>query len=985
MKVQLPNRAIGDGEPCFIIAEAGINFNGSIDAAKQLINIAVTAGCDAIKFQAFTADNLYPKTAGQLDWQDAGKKYSYSIHENVKKFELPYSWIPELMSYAKQKNIMFFSSICDEQAGDIMDQYSVPLFKTTSYAITHLPLIEHLARKGKPLIMSTGGSTLEEIKEAYTAAKKYNSQLIILHCVIKYPTPLKLVNMNVLDTLKKEFPDAIIGYSDHTAEATEAPIAAIVKGAKVIEKHITLDKKMPGPDHFFALEPSELRQMVSAVRNTERLMRDGNPILVHPLVMGVMGSAEKNVQKEEEYLRNFAYQTIITCKAIRASEVISSENCKVLRPGKLEHGIEPKHYPLLTSGRYVAKADLAEGVPLRWENVIGPNSKSEKEILLDTSRAEKAGTVSMNSLNLAERKSAYIIAEIASAHCGSIEKFKSIIASSAEAGVDAVKFQIFDVDHFVSTFHPNYPNNKKNQLHAEQWREIFTYTQQFPVHIWADVFDEGSADLAEPYVWGFKLHSTDITNPFMLEHVAKKNKPVILAAGGATLEELKRAVQVLQHAENQQIILSHGFQAYPTDIMKVNLQRLKLLKKEFPQCIIGYHDHTDAELPLAVSIPLAAVAYGAMVLEKHVTDDRSLKGFDYESSLNPSELKAMVQQIRSWEHSLGDDSFTMSKDEQKYRDYTKRYLVAKGNIPAGKIITLNDLAFKRSSPKGLGASEYSKIVGRKTLRDILPDQTLSPKDVENKVAICLAVRLKSTRLPRKAVLDIQGQTAIEHQIDRLKRCKRGELILCTSTLPEDAPLLEIARKKGIRSFAGDPDDVMDRFYQASKLIDANIIVRTTGDCPLIDPEVVDRLIDHHLVTSADYTGLEDVPIGFEAEVIHSSTLLEARARIKDPKDTEFMTWFIKDPKHFRVEILPIDDEVRRNYRMTLDTPKDLDAIRLVFQELYPQNPHFGLRDVVALLDSRLDIASINMNYQQIKRPPKLEVLKQQTVRWEDAR
>ncbi len=951
MSVAIGSRLIGEGYPCFIIAECGINFNGSLELAKQLIDAAVEAGCDAAKFQAFTADNLYPTTAGDMDWEDEHGKYSYPIHENVKTFELPRAWVPLLKEYCESKGIVFFSSICDEIQGDYYDSIGVPLFKTTSYSVTHLPLIEHIAKKGKSLIISTGGATLEEIREAYNAARQYTNKIIILHCVIKYPAPLETVNMNVLDTLRREFPDAVIGYSDHTAEPSAAPVAAISKGAKVIEKHITLDKAMKGPDHFFALTPEELKTMVQDIRRAEEMMRRGEKLEVDS---SILGDEVKKISDAEQYLRDFAYQTIITSGPVARGEKISSGNVKVLRPGKLQKGLEPKDFPGLTGGNYAAAHDIPSGMVITWEDV-------EK-----TPRC-------------------YIMAEIASAHCGSMDKLKSIIASSVKAGVDAVKFQIFDVDYFVSTFHPNYPNNKKNQFSRGQWKEIFEFTKQFSVDIWADVFDEGSVDIAEPYVHGFKLHSTDITNPFMLNYVASRGKPIILAAGGASLEEIKKAVALLQRAGNHNLIISHGFQAYPTDVNKVNLKRLTLLSREFPHCLMGYHDHTEGNSPLAITMPIAAFAYGAQVIEKHVTDDRSLKGFDYESSLHPDELASLVSQLRAFTGSIGDDSFAMMEEELHYRNYTKRYIVAGRNILKGEKITLEYLAFKRSHPAGIGADEYAKLVGRVSLRDIQKDKTILPQDVDNKVAICLAVRLKSTRLPRKAVLDILGQTAIEHQIDRLRRCTKGELILCTSTLEEDAPLLEIARKKGIRSFAGSPDDVIERFLNAADGISANIIVRVTGDNPVVDPAVVDRLIEHHLATGADYTGMEDVPIGFEAEVVYRSTLIDARTRIKDAKDTEFMTWFIKDPQHFKVEIMPVGDDVKRNYRMTLDTPDDLKAITEVFSALYPTNKNFTMKDVVDFLDQHPDVASLNMDYHQIKKPPKLEVMKQSTVSYDDAR
>ncbi|PIN73335.1 hypothetical protein COV20_03835 [Candidatus Woesearchaeota archaeon CG10_big_fil_rev_8_21_14_0_10_45_16] len=954
MKFSIAGREIGDDCPCFTIAEIGINFNGSLDTAKRLIDAAVAAGCDAAKFQAFSADNIYPKTAGTLDWEDNEKKYSYSIHENVKKFELPKSWVPELKRYCDEKRIIFFSSICDEEQADYYDSLGVPLFKTTSYAVTHLPLIEYIAKKGKPIIISTGGSDLQEVKEAYEAARKYNGKIILLHCVIKYGAALDTINMNVLDTLKTEFPDAVIGYSDHTYEAVDTPVAAVYKGAKVVEKHITLDRKMPGPDHFFALEPAMLKEMVTAIKDTERKMNEGKPISINPIILG---SGEKKMQSNEEYLRKFAFRTIITSKAISKGETINLDNVKVLRPGKLEKGLEPKELPKITDGSYKTKDNLAEGTVITWKNIEG-------------------GKMNINNKELQQDK-AYIIAEIASAHCGDINKLKQIIKSCVDSGVDAVKFQMFDVDYFVSVFHPNYPNNKKNQFSKETWEEIFSYTKQFNVDVWADVFDEGSADLAEQHVHGFKLHSTDVTNPFMIRHVAKKGKPIILAAGGATLQELKNAVKMIEEAGNCQIILSHGFQAYPTSIENVNLKRLNVLREEFPQYTIGYHDHTDAEMNMAKVMPLAAFAYGARVIEKHVTDDRSLKGFDYESSLNPDELKEMVQMFQTFESSLGSDGFEMSEAEMKYKDYTKRYVVAKRPIMKSETITKEDLAFKRST-HGITPREYEKVVGRKAARDLKQDESITMADIENKVAICLAVRLKSTRLPKKALLEIDGQTFIEHQIDRIRRCKNGELILCTSDLEEDSLLIEIAKRKGVKWFAGSADDVMDRFMKAAEKENANIIVRTTGDNPLQDPELIDQQIEFHIKEGADYTGIEDLPIGFEAEVVNMWTLKDAHSRVKDIKETEFMTWFIKDPKHFKVMILPVDDNLKRKYRVTLDTPEDQKVISSVFDALYPQNKTFGVKEVVNFLDNNIEIASINVDYEQIKRPPKLKEMNNDT-------
>src|SRR3989344_731561 len=357
MQIKVGNRAISKDSPCFIIAECGINFNGSLELAKKLIDTAVEAGCDAAKFQAFTAENMYPKNAGELDREDNynNKNYSFSIYDAVKSFELPKSWVPLLQQYCTEKSIVFFSSICDEEQADYYHEVGVPIFKTTSYAITHLPLIEHIAKKGKPIIMSTGGATIEEIREAYTTARKYTEKIILLHCFIKYPAPLNEINMNVVETFQKEFPEAIIGYSDHSDEPIDAPVAAVVKGAKVIEKHITLDRNMEGPDHFFAVNPAELKEMVAAVRDAEKKISRGEPVMVNP---SILGSTEKKISKEEEYLRLFAYQTIFTSVPIKKGDIIGRKNVKVLRPGELGRKLEPKEYNKLTSGAYQAVKDL---------------------------------------------------------------------------------------------------------------------------------------------------------------------------------------------------------------------------------------------------------------------------------------------------------------------------------------------------------------------------------------------------------------------------------------------------------------------------------------------------------------------------------------------------------------------------------------------------------------------------------------------------
>ncbi len=351
--ISIRGKKIGGDAPCFIIAEVGINHNNELETAKKLIDVAADAGCDAVKFQAFKAKRMYPRSAGKLDWKDEKGEYSYDIFEANERFELPDDWWGILYDYAHRKGLVFFASASDEKTADLIEPYT-DLFKTTSFAITHLPLLKHLAMKRKPLIFSTGTATFDEIEEAYGAVKDVNDRVIILHCVSEYPTPLEHVNLAAMDALAERFPDAIIGWSDHTSEAADAPVAAIAHGAKVIEKHITLDRSMQGPDHFFALEPAMLQHMVRAVRDAEAALERGERIAVDSVIDG---HRDRKMTARELYLRSFARQSVMTTKALKKGSVITKADIAVLRNGTKRPGLEPKWYDALLSEAYVLTRD----------------------------------------------------------------------------------------------------------------------------------------------------------------------------------------------------------------------------------------------------------------------------------------------------------------------------------------------------------------------------------------------------------------------------------------------------------------------------------------------------------------------------------------------------------------------------------------------------------------------------------------------------
>jgi len=350
----------------YIIAEIGINFNGSLDNCYKMIDMAVEAGCDAAKFQMFSAKNLYPRSAGELDWKDDEKEYSYDIYEAVESFELPIDWIDKIISYCENQGVDFMASVFDIDGLNFLVEKGMKVIKLSSYTTTHIPLIEAAAKTGLPIIMSTGGATIGETEEAVNRVLKYNDDLTLLHCSIQYPTKLEDVNMGVMDTFSKVFPNIKVGYSDHTAEISDAPVESVYLGGSVVEKHITLDKQMKGPDHFFALEPHELKKMVDDIKIAEQKYKKGD----FKIDKIIYGNTQKICYAHEQYLRDFCYMTLFSKREIKKGELINSTDISVLRAGKKDKGIEPKYLELFENNQVRAKRDIGFEEPIKWESIL---------------------------------------------------------------------------------------------------------------------------------------------------------------------------------------------------------------------------------------------------------------------------------------------------------------------------------------------------------------------------------------------------------------------------------------------------------------------------------------------------------------------------------------------------------------------------------------------------------------------------------------
>jgi N,N'-diacetyllegionaminate synthase len=321
----------------FIIAEAGVNHNGSVDLAKKLIDVASTSGADAVKFQTFKAENLVVKNTQKAKYQKQTTDASESQFDMIKKLELDVDTHKELIAYCQEKNIMFLSTPFDNESINLLSDLGLQIFKIPSGEITNLPYLRRIGSLDKRVILSTGMSNLKEVEAALNIlinAGTSKDNITVLHANTMYPTPMKDVNLNAMLTIQNEF-GVSIGYSDHTL-GIEVDIAAVAMGASVIEKHFTLNKKMDGPDHKASLEPEELKAMVGAIRNIEK----------------ALGSCEKKPSLSETVNIDVVRKSIIAKKNINKGDILDENNLCVKRPGR---GVSP----------------------MKWDEVIGTISSKD--------------------------------------------------------------------------------------------------------------------------------------------------------------------------------------------------------------------------------------------------------------------------------------------------------------------------------------------------------------------------------------------------------------------------------------------------------------------------------------------------------------------------------------------------------------------------------------------------------------------------------
>jgi len=365
----------------FVIAEAGSNwkcgnFEEDLEQSKKLIDVAVNAGADAIKFQTYKPKTTYVQDAGKSDYLSK-QGMAKNINDIFEYLSMPYEMIPKLQKYCKEKKIMFMSTPFSIQDAEAVDPF-VEVHKIASFEINHVRLLEHIFKKKKPIIISTGASTYDEIDFAVNLAKKHDVNFSLLQCTSKYPCSIDDLNLGTIPKLSEKY-KVPIGLSDHSIDPIVGPIVAVSLGAQIIEKHFTLDRELPGPDHSFALEPNELKTMIEAIRNVEMAIGSSEKkvfrveeelqkfakrsIQAIRNVEMAIGSSEKKVFRVEEELQKFAKRSIQAIKNIKKDEILEEGiNYEVLRPGNRIRGIEPRFLKQIEGKRTVSDIKSGDGI-----------------------------------------------------------------------------------------------------------------------------------------------------------------------------------------------------------------------------------------------------------------------------------------------------------------------------------------------------------------------------------------------------------------------------------------------------------------------------------------------------------------------------------------------------------------------------------------------------------------------------------------------
>lgn len=565
----------------------------------------------------------------------------------------------------------------------------------------------------------------------------------------------------------------------------------------------------------------------------------------------------------------------------------------------------------------------------------------------------------------------YILAEMAASHEGDPKIAAFIIESAVKAKANGILFQLIDLETYIVPQDEDYKDIKSFSLSQKDWAYLIEKANSLNLDVWANVYDLKSLDFCQcKKIKGFKLHSSNLENRELLEKIIRLDKEILLSIGGMSRSEIEEILKFIYLINSKaKIYLMYGLQNFPTNPGDINLNFIKNLSEEL-KIPWGYQDHSEPNSSASTYLSILAQSMGAFIIEKHITHNRELRGQDYEAALNPDEFILFVKDIRSAEDVLEKKIGEISAGEMKYKEYkTLMKVVAKEDIKKGEKFSKENLAVMRVKKGEIGGRYLEQLLGKESESYYKKHEPLKMNELL-KVGIFITARLKSTRLPLKAIKPILGKPMIGWMIERLKRANIDPIVLMTSTNPQDDPLVEIAQKNGIEYFRGSEEDVLLRIRDCARQFGVDLVISVTADDPLKEPIFIKKLIERYLETKFDFCEIKGLPDGCEMYAI-SVLAVEKACEIKKDSDTEIWGPYFREAGIFKCDILEVLDPniYRPYYRVTVDTPEDFELVSKMFEILLKEKDYFNVYDICELLDEKPDLVKINSRVTP-KNPPK---------------
>jgi N,N'-diacetyllegionaminate synthase len=563
-----------------------------------------------------------------------------------------------------------------------------------------------------------------------------------------------------------------------------------------------------------------------------------------------------------------------------------------------------------------------------------------------------------------------IILETANFHGGDISKMKQAVREFSRIDYPGlgIKFHAFRHDKVMLPDFSWYERAKGLCFDETQWREIICLAHESRLQVWLDLFCVFGVRVLRDNldrIRGVKLQPSVLGNCEMLtalKEVDLGGKDLIINVSGLELSRIEFHLKRLAEFSFETIALQLGFQGYPTEIKDTSLEKLRILRAAFPDRNLGYADHLDAESGFSKRFPVYAFLSGCSHIEKHICNSRKDTDYDFQSALEAEEVKWMVDELKRTVQCLNSGFIT--DNEKQYYLKTIQKPVARSALNPGSLIADADVVFRRTDKAGI---DHETLKGLQKRMHVLGnglkagDTFTHGSFKKARIAVIVAARMRSSRLKEKAVLLIHGTASIERCLENcLKFDRQDEVILATSTNPEDAILADHTLAGRVRFWQGDPEDVISRYLGACEKYHVDVVVRVTGDCPIVSPEIMDFLLRSHFEAGADFTEPRVFAVGSNSQIYNVEALKRVISHVGKAEYSEHMTFYMtSNPDIFKLNTVDLPPELVRDYRLTLDYREDLDMLDRLYERLDREGLDSTLINAFKILDANPEIARIN--------------------------